>query len=78
MSCPLSEAFAPARAFVFLETGRYASRLSQRAGHIGPFIGRRDAKCEKIPVLAPAGCVLMAEAVQGVEIQFSKGWTACG
>ncbi|MXW92599.1 MAG: hypothetical protein F4114_02685 [Rhodospirillaceae bacterium] len=78
LSCLLSEAVAPARAFVFLETGRYASRLSQRARHIGLFIGRRDARCEKIPVLAPVGCVLMAEAVQEVDIQFSEGWTACG
>ncbi len=66
MPCPLSEARAPARAFVFSGIRRvtYFAYLDE-FGHIGPYLGRSGPKYNESPVFGLAGFVLPAEAVRG-------------
>ena len=64
--CPLSEARAPARAFVFWRVCgvTYFAYLDE-FGHIGPYISRTDPKYKTSPVFGLAGFVLPAVEVRG-------------
>ena len=63
--CPLSEARAPARAFVFLEAWVTCFAYLDEFGHIGPYISRGDPRYKDSPVFGLAGFVLPAAEVRG-------------